>query len=650
MCGAFGKGMDLSGRKQYLGAWGVVILLVALVLVYWPGLHGPFLLDDFDNLGPLGDRGGIHGLRDALRFVFGNNSGPLGRPLAMGSFLLNAQSWPADPWAFKVTNLGIHLLNTVLLFAWLSLLLRPSIASGGWRWLPLWATAVWAFHPLQVSAVLYVIQRMALMSCTFVFAGLLIYTWARLRTGCSLLQRYLWMTAALGVGLGLGCLCKENAILFPLFVLAMEATLLSPVARPPHFRSWSLPLFGLPLLALVVWLASDIPAMREGVVFRGYSWFQHVLTEPRVLMHYLAAIFWPDFRYMGLFHDDIPLSVSWVQPVTALLSVAAIAGALLAAVVARTRYPLLAFGCFLFFAGHVLESSIIPLELYFEHRNYLPAVGAILIAGWCVHGLAMRLPWPRLRTAFLVAPVLAVTVLCQMWTIDWSSGLILAQHMAHYHPDSPRAQRLWASALESGGKPGEADQVMARLLARHPGDMGLVLYRVTLNCQYHLQDGVRLDDVINAPILRSNPYLVMSVESLVNVAYPKSCDAAPHESLHRLLDRLENDPLVARHNLVMSRLYFLHGNMYIVDANLDGAVQSLEHAYAEAPSLDVALKRAVVLASAGLYEDALKALAQAQERDRARGWGAPSRGAELALLEQSFRYQLQQQQAKRRSE
>jgi hypothetical protein len=44
----------------------------------------------------------------------------------------------------------------------------------------------------------------------------------------------------------------------------------------------------------------------------------------------------------------------------------------------RKRFPIVAFAVLWFLVGHSLESTVFPLEIIHEHRNYLPALGPLL--------------------------------------------------------------------------------------------------------------------------------------------------------------------------------------------------------------------------------------------------------------------------------
>ena len=104
-------------RRHYLGlVFGLLATFSLTAICYWPSLDGPFLFDDIPNLEPIGERGGLIAAEQYLEFIATPRSGPLGRPLSLASFTLNAKTWPADPRPFRITNLVIHLVNGFLIF------------------------------------------------------------------------------------------------------------------------------------------------------------------------------------------------------------------------------------------------------------------------------------------------------------------------------------------------------------------------------------------------------------------------------------------------------------------------------------------------------------------------------------------------------
>ena len=218
------------------------------VLAYWPGLKGPFLLDDLDTLSALGKYGGVVDWATFKAFVFGGSAGPTGRPLALLSFLLDGHDWPTDPWPFKRTNLVIHLFNGALLgFLTSRILALCQYPKGSARWVALLSTAAWLLHPLLVSTTLYGTQRMAQLATLFVFAGLLLYLYGRSFLHRNAAKAYLVMSGSIVLFTVLATVSKENGILLPVLIGVVEVTVVASrrhdddIEIPPDVRpepSW----------------------------------------------------------------------------------------------------------------------------------------------------------------------------------------------------------------------------------------------------------------------------------------------------------------------------------------------------------------------------------------------------------------------------
>ena len=152
--------------------------LAALVLL--PAITGPLLLDDGIHLDPIVQW--LANRTDTFNLIFGNTSGPFGRPVSIFSFMLNALSTGAQIWPMKLTNLLLHLiigLCIAKLFFRLfkrdaNLIEHAKIAS-------LAAASLWLILPQHISTVFYVIQRMTLLSALFAALACWLYVVARER-------------------------------------------------------------------------------------------------------------------------------------------------------------------------------------------------------------------------------------------------------------------------------------------------------------------------------------------------------------------------------------------------------------------------------------------------------------------------------------
>ena len=143
-------------------------------MVYWPGLSGPLLLDDWDNLREW--QRWVNGQQSGWQVIVGNNSGPLGRPVSMASFVLSASVMGPSVWALKLSNLILHVLCSVLVFLLTARLFQGAPENGpSQRMVAAIVASLWLLHPLQVSTVLYAVQRMTQLSTLFLLAGLYAY-------------------------------------------------------------------------------------------------------------------------------------------------------------------------------------------------------------------------------------------------------------------------------------------------------------------------------------------------------------------------------------------------------------------------------------------------------------------------------------------
>lgn len=441
-----------AARHLWIHISVALALILLVCLIYLPGIRGPFVLDDGENI-TLNRAVAIESLNvDELKgALLGNNSGPLGRPLASLSFAINAYlaGGVNDPFPFKVTNIVIHAVNAILIYL-IALqllripLLRRRIATPTATYLALLTATFWAIHPIQLTSVLYVVQRMTSLSSLFVLLGI----WGFLRGRARYDDGHrdgLWIaSASIVIGTAIGVAVKEIAILLPLLALVIEFTMLSRETLSESRRRQLYALYVVTVLFPALIVASYIALHPEfvtaGYFSRDFTLTERVLTESRVLFFYLLLLFVPLPQSLGLFHDDFVISNGLLSPPSTVAAILSLTMLTAWALFRRKQTPLLAFAILWFFASHALESTIFPLEIAYEHRNYLASFGVVfaaLIGSFCL----LQAYRPNRLYLPIAVVLIAVIFAFSTWTRShtWSTIETLAKIEVRNHPLSARA-------------------------------------------------------------------------------------------------------------------------------------------------------------------------------------------------------------------
>ena len=444
-------------------AWPALALVLLVAALYWPGRGGGFVFDDYPNIV---DNIALHVTgwdRHAwLAAIFSSDSGLGHRPLPMATFALNHAFTALDPVPMKLTNIAIHALNACLVLGLLRTLLAlaaPAVDARRREWTARFAAAAWALQPINLMAVLFVVQRMESLCHMFVFAGLWLYLLGRQRQLAGEPGGGWRIVAGIVGGTALGALCKESAVLLPLYAACVETFALGARdARGRRDRSL-LAFFAIVLvLPAILGLAWLLPKMLAPAAFanRNFTLGERLLTESRVVLDYLRWTLFPSLRAFALYHDDIAVSRGLLQPMSTAFALAGLALLAAVAAMARARRPLLALGIAWFLCAQLLTATIVPLELVFEHRNYFASLGV------CLAVADLLLLAPRGDGARRIGALLAVLWLpwlgmtTTLRAREWSDPLRFATSEAAKHPRSPRAtyDRARLLALATGYKPG----------------------------------------------------------------------------------------------------------------------------------------------------------------------------------------------------
>jgi len=590
---------------------GVYLVAVAGVFgLYHFAWSGSFHFDDAANLSGLSQ---FQETGDWLAWISAGHAGPGGRSVALASFLLDGLNWP-DPAAFLYTNSLIHVLNGLLL----ALVLLRITAAQAWperdqTTVALLASLLWVLLPLLASSSLLVVQRMTTLAASFMLLGLYLYLLGRAQLWRRPLWGVLWMSLGVGGGTLLGFLSKENAILLPLLVLITEATVLRR-QRPPATKVWRLSrvvLLVLPSLLVMAYLLNRIPG---GISGRDFSLSERLATQTVILWDYLRLMFIPHGAAFSPFHDAYPI-YTW-QDYRVLIASGAWIGVIALALWRYRQWTWFAFALFWYLGAHLIESSVIGLELYFQHRNYIPAIGPVvaLVAiswRWAIHYQAQRLA-VLIASAYLA---LMATVLGQTTSL-WGQPALAAEMWYLDNPHSQRAANFLARQLLAEQQATAAFRVLETTQQHRPESAELALQLLQLSCQMHddlEQQHVRLDNAIK--LMSTGVISLSSIDTLQRLRIFADQQECPE------IINLQTLEILAKQALQNSRLRGgrqsrAHFNLYLAELHIEqrdfnATMQALERALDAALDLNSLAFTMAVLNSAGLYEQALEfALAQ----------------------------------------
>jgi hypothetical protein len=312
------------------------------------------------------------------------------------------------------------------------------------------AAAIWGLHPLNLSSVLYAVQRMTSLSALFGLLALGLHAaWRASSSRPRATLRGALTALAIALALLASVYSKESGMLFVPLLLWIELLVFKgmregrPIPVGP-FTLRQLLWAGCALAALAVLFMLPPHLAPERFYHRGFTLAERVMTECRALFYYLRLFFLPSLSELSLYHDDFVISQSLLQPWTTSLSILGLLFITLATALLRKKIPPLPFAWGWFLIGHALESTVFSLELVHEHRNYFATIGFAVSIPW----LLWRAP-PKIRPFAILATGLFVAF-CGFITYQralvWSEPLVQAKFEAETHPLSDRANLYLGNA------------------------------------------------------------------------------------------------------------------------------------------------------------------------------------------------------------
>ncbi len=585
----------------------LVALFLLILFLYLPGITGSLYYDDFRPLGALSQ---VNNLDSALVYMFSETSGPLGRSLSMATFLLHVNDWPNNLSAFFTFNIILHLVNGLLVF-FISLLISRLYYGSRYLnyWLSLATTAFWLVLPIHVSTSLIAIQRMAGLSALFVLAGLAIYLYGLYKQSIANhlnnSKGLVWQVTGAFFFTLLAMFSKENGVLLPIFILVLEVTLLANLKALAHRRQIRIFAGSVCLLTLLGYMFFITINTGNELIGREFTVFQRVITQPQILIEYLQLAFLPDVAAFNPFHDNYEHVINLLHSPQALFACLASVIVFSSAIYFRRKYPLTSFAILWFFAAHMLESSFIGLELYFQHRNYVALVGPCLAIVFALGNIPVRYKTMSISLAILYWLLLCFSL--SQTTRLWGEPMLAAKTWAQKQQGSNRANEHLSILLYNKNLTDDALKITLAHLKSCPSCLNTRARAMLLSCYLDLPFETKQLYLSMFPLINEQERVgsvavtLRDIYLMIKKNYCKHIGLTELEKLNTVFLQLPKSPF-------NKKLLFIQ-NLYMLALDNKNVVQSirlLKLAWKELPSPQVATELVSILLASNNYQEAVK--------------------------------------------
>ena len=480
-------------------AFAVITISILIFSIYANTFHASWHFDDEQNI----EKNARLHLTDLswqnvknTFFASTDGSGKLYRPVACLSFAINYYFGKSNVFGYHLTNICIHLISSLFLFLFIYGVLRLPVLEA--RYGPhaysiaLLSTVLWAVNPIQTQAITYIVQRMASMAAMFYIMAM--YFYLRARTSYQRYSRFAWFFLCLTSGIfAFGS--KENAAMLPFSLFLFDFLLIQgSVKRNIKKNAIVLAFLILVPAALVLLLKGpsfffNPSRLISGYEHRGFTLGQRLLTEPRIVVYYMSLLFYPMPNRLCITHMISP-SHGLLHPPTTLLSILLILFLLSMAVAKSKKWPLISFCVVFFFLNHVIESTVFPLELVFEHRNYLPSMLFFVpVSILLIRSIEIFSGKPGMQFAlstFVVVIIIGFGNSTFVRNFTWKTEESLWIDAVDKYPDSVRAHHNLGRYYSNIGQSNKAISEYLAALALKPETYGETAYltRYNLGLEY----------------------------------------------------------------------------------------------------------------------------------------------------------------------
>ena len=402
-------------------------------------------------------------------------AGKISRPVAYLSFAINYYFDGLNVFGYHLVNFLIHFLSSAFLFLFVFNTLKLPLLKERYEKhaypIALLATVFWAVNPVHVTAVTYIVQRMASMAGLFYIMSM--YFYLKFRTSQSSFKYVHIFSCFVSSILAIGT--KENAAMLPACIFLYDLFFIQGLTNENIKKNIKLSLIPIIILIAAGLLFYDFSSVLKEYDIRPFTMKERLLTEPRIILFYVSLLFYPLTSRLTLIHD-VEISKSLFDPWTTFAAIIIIVLIISISLVKARKWPLLSYCVLFFFLNHFIEGSFLSLELIFEHRNYLPSMLLFVpVAAGLVEGLEYCSQ--KKLILYLLAAAITILIIVQSATVYiqnnimrdeislWSDNVKKSPRLHHPH------QCLAIALLVSGRLPEAFEELNKALNSFESGNI-----------------------------------------------------------------------------------------------------------------------------------------------------------------------------------
>ena len=601
----------------------IAILAVSAALVYSNSLDVPFIFDDIPTIQLNPHIRATHATLEEVVLKPVRGFAGHARPIPMVTFAANHLFGGDDPFGYHLVNIAIHILAAVFLYLFaletLRLVLprallekRPNLPCEA----AFWNAAIWTLNPLQVLSVTYLCQRMNAMAAMFSVAALFFYVKGRSRllraaesaetgegrgAGRALDGAAVAFLALSALSVVLGVASKQNVVLTPLLILLYEWFFFRGF-DPKWMRRWLLTFPGAAVFLVILaflWMGRNpLDTLAAGYAGRDFTVWERLLTESRVVFHYLFIYLLPLPSWTRLVYD-YRISTSLVSPPTTLLALAALSVCVAWCVRNARKHPLAVFCVAWWFGQLAVESTVIGLEPMYEYRVYAPSMLLFLAPLAAVYAKNPKTLPAKLARYALPALLAAVYAVFTMERNDlMRSPLAFWADARAKAPEDERVAVNYANALRENGRADLAILVLRDALKSHP-DVPEALHNLGAALASRKRYA-EAEPLIRKALSIQNNYIQahLTLAALL-IDTGRIAEAEPH--LRYAAKRRPGNPLITAHL----------GDLEVAKGNKNKAAEYYREALSKTPILRAACNLGTIYIAEGKLKEAKAVLEEA---------------------------------------